>query len=108
MNFVLMSSMTTLLDYKTTLAYLAYLGYPGDFVKGLKVSKPRKNELSKGKLNRNVFLAYLFGAPGSGKSSVLKGLISKSLDSTDYTLQQKPVTVVNSLELAGSEKYLVV
>ena len=60
-------SMTTLLDYRTTLAYLAYLGYNGDTTTALKVTKPRKADRKKGKVQRNVFLCYVFGATGSGK-----------------------------------------
>lgn len=59
--------MTTLLDYKITLAYLTYLGYPGDTTKALKITRPRKADRKKGKVQRNVFLCYVFGAVGSGK-----------------------------------------
>lgn len=59
--------MTTLIDYKTTLKYLAYLGYEGDTRTALKVTRPKKVDRKKGKIQRNVFLCYVFGAPGSGK-----------------------------------------
>lgn len=59
--------MTTLLDYKTTLKYLAYLGFEGDTRTALKVTKPKKVDRKKGKIQRNVFSCYVFGAPGSGK-----------------------------------------
>ena len=65
--FNIFRSMTTLLDFKTTLAYLAYLGYEGDTTTALKITKPRKSDLRRGKLQRTVFLGYVFGATGSGK-----------------------------------------
>jgi Ras family protein T1 len=60
-------SMTTLLDYKTTLSYLAYLGFEDDTRTALKVTRSRKVDRKRNKVQRNVFLAYVFGAAGSGK-----------------------------------------
>jgi Ras family protein T1 len=59
--------MTTLLDYKTTLAYLAYLGFEGDTTTALKVTRSRKADGKKKRVTRNVFLCYVFGATGCGK-----------------------------------------
>lgn len=59
--------MTTLLDHKTTLKYLAYLGFERDTRTALKVTKPKKVDRKKGKIQRNVFSCYVLGAPGSGK-----------------------------------------
>jgi Ras family protein T1 len=65
--------MTTLLSYKTTLAYLAYLGYPHeDTTTALNVIRPRKREPARfggSGPQRNVFLCYVLGAAGSGKVS---------------------------------------
>ncbi|RUP48324.1 EF hand associated-domain-containing protein [Jimgerdemannia flammicorona] len=71
-------SMTTLLEHKTTLKYLAYLGFEGDTRIALKLTRARRLERKKGKVQRNVFLCYVFGAAGSGK--VLIDLISELLD----------------------------
>ena len=60
-------SMTTLLDYKKALAYLAYLGFEGDTRTALKITRPKKIERRKNNITRNVFLVYVFGAAGSGK-----------------------------------------
>jgi len=100
--------MTTLLDHKTTLEYLAYLGYPGDSTTGaLQVTKPRKFDRKKGKSSRNVFLTFVCGAPGSGKTSLLRNFAGKPyLDA--YHPTKKPISVVNSVDIDGSEKYLVV
>ncbi|KAF7314342.1 hypothetical protein MKEN_00906800 [Mycena kentingensis (nom. inval.)] len=100
-------SMTTLLDHKTTLAYLAYLGYPNEPRTGaLQVTRPRKTDRRKGKVTRNVFLCYVCGAAGSGKTSLLKAFAGKPITSL-YEPTSKMLSVVNSVAIDGSEKYLV-
>ncbi|KAJ7695672.1 P-loop containing nucleoside triphosphate hydrolase protein [Mycena rosella] len=100
-------SMTTLLDHKTTLAYLAYLGYPNEPRTGaLQVTRPRKTDRRKGRVTRNVFLCYVCGAAGSGKTSLLKAFAGKPISSV-YEPTSKMISVVNSVAIDGSEKYLV-
>ncbi len=60
--------MTTLLDFKTTLAYLGYLGFDGNAVEAIKVSKIRSSDFRKNRSSRNVFRGLVFGATGSGKA----------------------------------------
>ncbi|KAG9096861.1 ERMES complex Ca(2+)-binding regulatory GTPase gem1 [Ceratobasidium sp. 370] len=123
-------SMTTLLDHKKTLAYLAYLGYnTGPTTSALKITKPRRVERRKGRVTRNVFLCYVVGAAGSGKSSILncfrelggggvggnvtgkenvKGKGKGGLDEVGpYRPTEKVLSVVGAVELKGAEKYLV-
>ena len=103
----IVDSMTTLLDHKTTLAYLAYLGYPAEPRTGaLQVTRPRKADRRKGKVTRNVFLAYILGAAGSGKTSLLRAFAAKPF--SDVYEPTKMINVVNSVDIDGSEKYLVV
>ncbi|THH20112.1 hypothetical protein EW146_g1214 [Bondarzewia mesenterica] len=100
-------SMTTLLDHKTTLAYLAYLGYPDEpRTSALLITRPRKQDRRKGKSTRNVFLCYVCGAAGSGKTSLLRAFAGKSFMEI-YEPTKKMLSVVNSVDIAGSEKYLV-
>jgi Ras family protein T1 len=100
--------MATLLDHKKTLAYLAYLGFPGESTTAaLKVTQPRKSDRRKGKSSRNVFLCYVCGAAGSGKTSLLRLFAGKSYRDM-YVPTTKPISVVNSVEIDGIEKYLVV
>jgi len=100
--------MTTLLDHKTTLAYLAYLGYPDEPRTGaLQVTRARKVDRRKGKVTRNVFLCYVCGAAGSGKTSLLRAFAGKPF-SAAYEPTSKVINVVNSVDINGSEKYLVV
>jgi mitochondrial Rho GTPase 1 len=101
-------SMTTLLDHKTTLAYLAYLGYPDEPRTGaLQVTRGRKADRRRGKVTRNVFLCYVCGAAGSGKTSLLRAFAGKPF-SNNYEPTSKVISVVNSVDINGSEKYLVV
>ncbi|EPT05115.1 hypothetical protein FOMPIDRAFT_1027338 [Fomitopsis schrenkii] len=100
-------SMTTLLDHRTTLAYLAYLGYPDEpRTSALHITRPRKTDRRKGKVTRNVFLCYMCGAAGSGKTSLLRAFAGKPF-SEKYEPTKKMNSVVNSVDIAGSEKYLV-
>ncbi|KAF9454690.1 mitochondrial Rho 1 [Macrolepiota fuliginosa MF-IS2] len=100
-------SMTTLLEHKTTLAYLAYLGYSGESqTEALQVTRARKIDRRKGKVTRNVFLCYICGAAGSGKTSLLRAFAGKSFNAA-YEPTSKPISVVNSVDIDGSEKYLV-
>jgi Ras family protein T1 len=100
--------MTTLLDHKTTLAYLAYLGFPREpRTMALQVTRARKVDRRKGKITRNVFLCYVCGAAGSGKTSLLRAFVGKPFR-PGYEPTNKLISVVNAVDIDGSEKYLVV
>lgn len=100
--------MTTLLDHKITLAYLAYLGYPDEpRTSALHVTRSRKVDRKKGKVSRNVFLCYVCGAAGSGKTSLLRAFVKKPFAEV-YEPTNKMISVVNAVDIDGSEKYLVV
>ncbi|KDE06290.1 mitochondrial Rho GTPase 1 [Microbotryum lychnidis-dioicae p1A1 Lamole] len=115
-------SMTTLLEPRVTLAYLAYLGYshsggnggsgigPGlkssDPTSALIITRPRKQDRKKGTVQRNVFLAYVLGAAGSGKTNLLRAFVGKGFrERHEPTMRNE--TVVGSVEWGGGEKYLV-
>ncbi|KAL2044826.1 hypothetical protein N7G274_002601 [Stereocaulon virgatum] len=102
-------SMTTFFAPKTTLSYLAYLGYdPPDhnITSALQLTKPRRRTRGRkrvAKTERNVVLAYVLGAPGSGKSSLLDSFLSRPFSPT-YHPTIKPRTAVNSVELTGGKQ----
>lgn len=108
--------MTTLLTPKLTLNYLAYLGYSSSpatdhpAVSALHITRPRKQDRRQNKVARNVFLCYVLGATGSGKTSLLRRFVNKrSGDGLgSYEPTTKVLSVVNSVEMEGREKYLVV
>lgn len=104
-------SMTTFVSPKTTLSYLAHLGFesPGNIgaVDALKVTRPRKNRRKAGRVDRNVIFCYVLGASGSGKSSLLDAFLSRSF-TPSYSPTIKPRIAVNSVELTGGKQcYLI-
>lgn len=105
-------SMTTFVEPKTTLQYLAYLGFepanPKDSTtSALKITKARKRRRKLGRVERNVMHCYVLGAPSSGKSSLLDAFLNRPFDSL-YHPTIKPRTAVNSVELQGGKQcYLI-
>lgn len=106
-GFLAQWSMTTLLDYMVTLEYLAYLGFPGDNRSALKVVRGRRLERKKDRTKRDVFLCLVVGAIGAGKTSLLRSLIGKPYAS-NYHPSSGVNYAVNSVDMGGAEKYLVV
>ncbi len=104
-------SMTTFEEPRTTLAYLAYLGFESPDGKStasaLKITKARKRRNRPGRVERNVFLCYVLGAAQSGKSTLLNSFLNRPFSGT-YNPTIKPQTAVNSVELQGGKQcYLI-
>lgn len=106
-------SMTTFTSPKTTLEYLAYLGYESpdrsnpSTTAALKLTKPRKRRRRPGRVGRNVVLCHIVGASGSGKSSLLDAFLSRPFNPT-YNPTIQPRTAVNTVELPGGKQcYLI-
>ncbi|KAF2729440.1 mitochondrial Rho GTPase 1 [Polyplosphaeria fusca] len=104
-------SMTTFEEPKTTLEYLAYLGFEstdrGGTTTALKMTKARKRRNRPGRVERSVFLCYVLGASGSGKSALLSAFLQRPFSHT-YHPTIKPQTAVNSVELKGGKQcYLI-
>ncbi|KAI7196499.1 hypothetical protein D0869_05388 [Hortaea werneckii] len=107
-------SMTTFESPKTTLEYLAYLGFNNDnptragTTAALKTTKPRSKRRNRpGRIERNVFHCYILGAPSSGKSSLLNAFLHRPFSPT-YHPTIKPQTAVNAVELHGGKQcYLI-
>ncbi|KAI9151698.1 Mitochondrial Rho GTPase 1 [Paramyrothecium foliicola] len=105
-------SMTTFLEPKTTIEYLAYLGFeppnPKDSITAaIKVTKPRKRRRRLGRVERNVVLCYVIGASGAGKSSLLDAFLNRPFSGL-YHPTIKPRRAVNGVELPGGKQvYLI-
>jgi Ras family protein T1 len=104
-------SMTTFQDPKTTLEYLAYLGFESNDKAGttaaLKVTKARRRKRRQAKVERTVVLCYVLGSSGCGKSTLLDVFLNKPFNAT-YHPTIKPRTAVNSVELQGGKQcYLI-
>ena len=107
-GFLAQWAMTTLLDPKLTLAYLAHLGY-GELtgqatLSALKQIKSRRR--SDTLAQRDVFLCHVLGAVGCGKSSLLRSFLYRPF-SPDYIPTTRPALAVNSIEIGGRERFLV-
>lgn len=122
-------SMTTYLDYKTTVTYLALLGFDSridesqprrKLTEVVRVTKPRKRKrlghsssatstmtgpsLNKSSVtDRNVFNCFVLGSSGSGKSSLLNAFLGRQFTPL-HVPTIKPVTVVNSVEMPGGKQ----
>lgn len=107
-------NLTTFLDHKTTLEYLAYLGFDDvNSLKAIRVTKPRKLRQKQGKIyrgnvnDRNVFNCFVLGAPKSGKTSLLE-LFIRGTYSEVYLPTIKPRICVKDIELRGGKQcYLI-
>ena len=105
-------SMTTFIEPKTTIEYLAYLGFESPNAKesitsALKITKARKRRRRQERVERNVVLCYIVGAPGAGKSSLLDAFLNRSFQGV-YNPTIKPRRAVNSVELPGGKQvYLI-
>lgn len=105
-------SMTTFLEPKTTTEYLAYLGFESSNAKdpitsAIKITKPRKRRRRPGRVERNVVMCYILGAPGAGKSSLLDAFLNRPFEPL-HRPTIKPRRAVNSVELPGGRQlYLI-
>ncbi len=111
-GFLAQWAMTTLLDPAMALAYLAYLGYAETFPSSGKITTSAVKVINPGRrrseslTNRDVFLCYVMGAVGCGKSALLRSFLHRSFAS-DYSPSTRPALAVNSVEIGGRERYLV-
>jgi Ras family protein T1 len=105
-QFKALWSMTTLHSYKTTLKYLAYLGYPDHQKEAVVIKSCRKEDLIKKKLSRSVLQGYVFGAQGSGKSSVLDRLANTAPFSAPPPNTSPKRVAVNQVNTTRGHKYL--
>lgn len=105
-------SMTTFLEPKTTLEYLAYLGFEAPNARepttaALKITKARKRRRRPGRVERNVVLCYIIGSGGAGKSALLDAFLNRPFNPLHYPTI-KPRRAVNSVELHGGKQcYLI-
>ena len=93
------------MDYKLIYSYLVYVGMDVPKASVFVLTKPK--EVGKGNNKRKVFLCYIFGDEGVGKSSLLSSFINKPPDSLDTPLDTV-CAVVEGDKRVGESYYLIV
>ena len=98
---------------KTTLEYLAYLGFESSdrsnptTTAALKLTKARKRRRKPGRTGRSVIYADVLGASQSGKSYLLESFLARPFNQVYHPTIQ-PRTAVNTVELPGGRQcYLI-
>ncbi|ONM10703.1 Mitochondrial Rho GTPase 1 [Zea mays] len=91
-------ALMTLLDPTNSYANLAYVGYPGEFSSAFTVTRRRRVDRKKQHTQRNIFQCYVFGARGSGKTSLLQSFIGRQPSDTLPSNSERFAT--NSVEMA--------
>jgi len=98
-GFLSLWSMIILLDYKKAMQYMGYLGFPGKSRTDCITVFDKENTN-----DRNVFMCYVFGSAGCGKTAILRQLIEKPfLNEHKPTIM--PQLAVNAINAKG--QYLV-
>ncbi|KAL6636691.1 hypothetical protein ACP70R_024263 [Stipagrostis hirtigluma subsp. patula] len=99
-------ALMTLLDPVNSFANLVYVGYPGDVVSAFTLTRKRRVDRKKQQTQRNVFQCYVFGARGSGKTSLLQSFIGRQ--PSDALPSNSERFATNTVELPdGTRKTLV-
>lgn len=99
-------ALMTLLDPTNSYANLVYVGYPGEFSSAFTVTRKRRVDRKKQQTQRNVFQCYVFGARGSGKTSLLQSFIGRQ--PSDALPSNSERFATNSVEMAdGTRKTLI-
>eukprot|EP01113_Clastostelium_recurvatum_P050795 TRINITY_DN9705_c0_g1_i4.p1 TRINITY_DN9705_c0_g1~~TRINITY_DN9705_c0_g1_i4.p1 ORF type:complete len:646 (+),score=129.20 TRINITY_DN9705_c0_g1_i4:85-2022(+) len=107
-GFLALWQLTTLLDYNTTLRYLAFLGYGGeDAPAAIKVTRGRRQDQKARSISRNVFQCFVFGTQGSGKTHLLRGVLGKASDEDVKEDFAQDRCAINSVDVNHPDKWLV-
>lgn len=112
-------SMFVYLDHTDALSYIAMLGYTSkearsDLKTALRVTKPLKKRNPQSRVyrsytvkDRQVFNCLVFGAAGSGKSTLMSSFLGARAKPNDANVAPPP-TVVNTVEMPGGrQSYLI-
>ncbi|XP_071478377.1 mitochondrial Rho GTPase 1-A-like [Diadema antillarum] len=106
-------TLTTLLDIQRTLEFLAYFGYRyvmadhENQLSAIIVTRDKKVDLQKRQTSRTVFRCNVIGPRGAGKSAFLQGLTDRCLDSPVIQRDSLSAYTINTVQVYGQEKYLL-
>ncbi|CAH3195771.1 unnamed protein product [Porites evermanni] len=104
--FILVSSVSRLIQMRKKLRFLPYNNPHWDQVNTKLVTRSKAVDLQKKQTSRSVFQCYVFGAPGVGKTAFLQAFLGRTLEpgESDKNLSSY---AINLLEVNRQEKYLV-
>ncbi|XP_028789287.1 mitochondrial Rho GTPase 2-like isoform X1 [Neltuma alba] len=102
-GFLSQWALMTLLDPRSCLANLIYIGYSGNPAAALRVTRRRSVDRKKQKTERNVFQCYVFGSKNAGKSTLLYSFLRRPF-SDKYTPTTVGQYAANSVELIGGTR----
>ncbi|XP_023567210.1 mitochondrial Rho GTPase 2 isoform X1 [Octodon degus] len=105
-------TLVTYLDVQHCLEHLGYLGYPTlceqeSQAQAITVTREKRLDQEKGQTQRNVLMCKVVGAQGVGKSSFLQAFLGHSLGDTKPSTQGSPVYAIDTVQVNGQEKYLI-
>ncbi|XP_077931154.1 mitochondrial Rho GTPase 2 isoform X3 [Halichoerus grypus] len=105
-------TLVTYLDVRRCLEHLGYLGYPtlceqDSQAHAITVTREKRLDQEKGQTQRNVLLCKVVGACGVGKSAFLQAFLGRSLGDTRDFAEERAVYAVNTVQVNGQEKYLI-
>ncbi|KAK8633253.1 hypothetical protein V6N13_014101 [Hibiscus sabdariffa] len=100
-------ALMTLLDPARSLENLIYIGYPGDPLSAIRVTKRRHLNRKKQQSERNVFQCFVFGPANGGKSALLNSFLGRPY-SDSYSPTTDEQYAVNVVELPGGIKKTLV
>ncbi|XP_017664162.1 PREDICTED: WD repeat-containing protein 90 [Lepidothrix coronata] len=111
-GFLCQWTLVAYLDVRHCLECLGYLGYPilseqDSQTQALTVTREKRIDLEKGQTQRNVFLCKVLGARGAGKSAFLQAFLGRSLAAQKENPGQPSPYSINTVQVNGQEKYLI-
>ncbi|XP_047389231.1 mitochondrial Rho GTPase 2 isoform X6 [Sciurus carolinensis] len=71
------------------------------------VTREKRMDQEKGQTQRNVLLCKVIGARGVGKSAFLQAFLGHSLEDTRASPGEPPIHTIDTVQVSGQEKYLI-
>ncbi|XP_040570556.1 mitochondrial Rho GTPase 1 isoform X2 [Lepeophtheirus salmonis] len=106
----------TFVDTKKTIEYLGYLGYTysansgheENQISAFSITKDKKVDVGKKPTPRNIYRCNIIGPKGAGKTTFCQGLLGRSIDDIkNIPSYEIPKHTINSIQVYGQEKYLI-
>ncbi|XP_046856446.1 mitochondrial Rho GTPase 1-A-like [Xenia sp. Carnegie-2017] len=112
-SYIALWVLTTYLDCNRVFSWLSYFGYMHGEVErqlstAVTVTRSKDVDLSKRQTSRKVFRCNVIGPPGAGRTTLLQGLVNRSLEEIEGRKDVAETKfTINTVDLSGQEKYLI-